>query len=1070
MPPKNDACYDDLLFHRFLEEQIGGQQEAEIAEHIGRCAKCQRALESMAGQDEDWHELKADLAEHQPTLELEANLEEVRSESGSDVSGITKLLGPTDDPTKLGRLGGYEICGVIGRGSAGIVFKALDKRLDRMVAIKILAPGYSSNGSSRKRFEREGRSIAAVRDAHVIPIYGVDEFQGIPFIVMQYMPAGSLHQRLEKQGPLTTKEVVRIGMQIASGLAAAHRQGIIHRDVKPGNVLLEDGIERALVTDFGLARVADEATMTHSGAISGTPQFMSPEQANGAPLDPRSDLFSLGSVMYTACTGHSPFRSETVFGVIKRVCESEPRPIREIQPEIEAWLAAFIRKLQAKRPEDRFESAGEVADLLAQELAHLQSPAVIPRPARTWMKPECEAADRKKRRLSGRAVATLMAVAVIGGSLAWMNNGGMSGGGGQVSGTQVNSGDEGNAGGQVGSGTFVKSVSKFDHVVSHTFDVQPQATLHLRTNRGKLNVTTHRGKQVTLRIAYAVSTHDQQTANKMFAEAKLDFNSDPKLKELGLVEGRDALALITLPDQHAPAHSKSKPVKGTAQASIEIQVPEKFNVDLQTGDGPIQLVDLEGTATLLAKNGKIVAGNMGGDVRFTTLRGSIHAGDLAGNATLRTAGDPIEVGFVSGDLSASTSGGIIRAVGIRGATVASADTGNIQLHSVEGPATLDTTSGEILVRNALEQVHAESKAGSIHVNFANQPLSDSKLFSIAGPITVGLLKDLDINIDAATQVGRVRGPFISRKTAAVQKHLNPDRQSENSTSLMIRSQVGSIDFSYCASRDIELTDKVRENPGAQAWFDRAYRFHMAGEFDESIKAHTRAAEFPQFRGIGTYNAACGLAAKGQTDKAIALLHKAVEYGFDDLAQYRHDEDLADLQDDPRFLEILARIKGRTAAEHLVDNAMNHFYAKEYEAAEKLYRQILIDNPDDEHAALHLGVTLHHLGKLEEAMQFHERAAKSDEYVALGNYNIACVNAIRGNTDQALDALEKSIEAGFSNRSHFQSDSDLDPLRSHPRFIELMLRAEGHGEHEEHGECAEESHGEDIEPADPYHVD
>ena len=334
----------------------------------------------------------------------------------SDILQIQGLLGPTDDPQMLGRLGAYEIAGIVGRGSTGVVFKALDKRLNRYVAIKMLLPAYSGNGPARRRFEREGRSIASVRDEHVIPVFAVDEHHGLPFIVMEYMPAGSLEQRIEDKGTLNTAEVVRVGMQIAQALAAAHKQGIVHRDVKPANVLLATGIERALVTDFGLARILDEASMTHSGAISGTPQFMSPEQARGETVDHRSDLFSLGSVMYAAATGHSPFRSETVFGVIKRVCESTPRPIRETNPTIKGWLCSFIERLHAKDPANRFQTAQEVSDLLSAELAYLQSPAITTRPPRTWRK--ADVAARRRRRTAtlviGAVCVTTVAMVSVG--------------------------------------------------------------------------------------------------------------------------------------------------------------------------------------------------------------------------------------------------------------------------------------------------------------------------------------------------------------------------------------------------------------------------------------------------------------------------------------------------------------------------------------------------------------------------------------------------------------------------------------------------------------------------------
>ena len=169
-------------------------------------------------------------------------------------------------------------------------------------------------------------------------------------------------------------------MQIASGLAAAHAQGLVHRDIKPANILLEDGVERLKITDFGLARAADDASLTRTGVIAGTPQFMSPEQARGEGVDSRSDLFSLGSVMYAMCTGRPPFRAETSYGTLQRICDSQPRPICEINPEIPAWLAAIVAHLHEKDPEDRFQTAQELAGLLEQCLAHLRQPLMVALP------------------------------------------------------------------------------------------------------------------------------------------------------------------------------------------------------------------------------------------------------------------------------------------------------------------------------------------------------------------------------------------------------------------------------------------------------------------------------------------------------------------------------------------------------------------------------------------------------------------------------------------------------------------------------------------------------------------
>src|SRR5262249_51642112 len=173
-------------------------------------------------------------------------------------------------------------------------------------AIKLLSPAYAANGSARKRFIREAQAVAAVKSEHIIGIYDVQKDAQPPYLVMELIDGISLQDKLDKHGPLGVKEILRIGMQIAEGLAAAHKHGKVHRDIKPANILLENGVERVKITDFGLARAVDDASVTQSGTVAGTPMYMSPEQAEGLPIDKRSDLFSLGTVLYAMCTGHSP--------------------------------------------------------------------------------------------------------------------------------------------------------------------------------------------------------------------------------------------------------------------------------------------------------------------------------------------------------------------------------------------------------------------------------------------------------------------------------------------------------------------------------------------------------------------------------------------------------------------------------------------------------------------------------------------------------------------------------------------------------------------------------------------
>jgi CheY-like chemotaxis protein len=279
---------------------------------------------------------------------------------------LAAVLEPAGKPGYLCSLDHYQIMRVAGQGSGGVVLQAFDDALHRVVAIKVLAPEHAGNPNCRLRFLREARAMAAVRNDYVIDVYAVDEIHGIPYLVMEFIAGVSVAQKLEGGVPLDIDEVLRIGYQTASGLAAAHAQGLVHRDIKPTNILLECGKDRVKITDFGLARAADDATLTLHGTVSGTPQFMAPEQAGARPLDHRCDLFSLGSVLYAMCTGRAPFQGETNMAVLKHVCEDQPERIRDLNPITPQWLVCVIERLLSKEPDSRFQTAAEVADILCQ--------------------------------------------------------------------------------------------------------------------------------------------------------------------------------------------------------------------------------------------------------------------------------------------------------------------------------------------------------------------------------------------------------------------------------------------------------------------------------------------------------------------------------------------------------------------------------------------------------------------------------------------------------------------------------------------------------------------------------
>ena len=336
-------------------------------------------------------------------------------------------LTPSTEPGSLGTLGHYEVKRVLGQGGFGTVLKAFDEKLHRMVAIKVLSRQLATTSPPRKRFLREARAVAAIKHENVVQVHSVEE-QPLPYIVMEFVDGSTLQDKMDEAGPIEIPEVLHIGRQIAAGLAAAHALGLIHRDIKPGNILLEKGVvQKVKITDFGLARTADDASLTQSGTITGTPLYMAPEQATGAKLDSRADLFSLGSVLYALACGHPPFRAATTLAVLRRVTEDNPRPLQEIIPETPDWFVAIVDKLLAKDPADRFQTAQGVADMLTLCQSKLHA-GVAPTAVSLGLKPAPvepvakAVPKRKKFPVAAVAAGVVAALTLVAVGLFFLNN------------------------------------------------------------------------------------------------------------------------------------------------------------------------------------------------------------------------------------------------------------------------------------------------------------------------------------------------------------------------------------------------------------------------------------------------------------------------------------------------------------------------------------------------------------------------------------------------------------------------------------------------------------------------
>lgn len=386
-------CPEPDVIRQLLRGQVPETKHGQLATHLELCPDCRDRFESEASHPEfmtDAAPLCRTKLSGSESASLDRLIETLPQQlsSVSDVAAIDEwsvesvrdLLESSNDPNHIGRLDDYEIIEIVGRGGMGIVLRGVDPKLNRVVAIKLLAPELASNPNARKRFFREAQAAAAVSHDHVVTIHAVSDDARLPYLVMEYINGESLEDLVRREGSLSVETILRIGRQIAVGLAAAHEVGLVHRDMKPANILLENGIQKVCITDFGLARAVDDVSMTRTGVVAGTPLYMSPEQADGKAVDHRSDLFSVGSVLYTMCTGRPAFRAESTPGVLKRVCHDEPRPIREVNPEIPEWLSDIISRLMTKDREQRIQNATDLAELFGSHLAHLRDPQNVASP------------------------------------------------------------------------------------------------------------------------------------------------------------------------------------------------------------------------------------------------------------------------------------------------------------------------------------------------------------------------------------------------------------------------------------------------------------------------------------------------------------------------------------------------------------------------------------------------------------------------------------------------------------------------------------------------------------------
>ncbi len=398
---KTEGCPDQQTLLEFLQGRLAPPKLGQCESHLSDCVSCHETLRGLDTSDTLSHYVAEALEDaesasnvsdtqaidglmqrllqpnpQQPFGQRPAADVEIMADRAAEV--LRCIAAPSiGDDDSLGTLGDYQLLRLIGAGGTGVVFMAKDTTLDRLVALKVLRP--SLGELARDRFMAEARLAASIEHDNIVTIYQIGQQDRLAFIAMQWLPGETLESRLVQESGLLDEETVRdfVG-QIAAGLSAAHERQLIHRDIKPANIWICEDTDRIKILDFGLARVTDEdSSFTQTGMLAGTPNFMSPEQARGLELDSRSDLFSLGCVMYQMLAGKLPFSAPTILATLQTIQTESPQPPIAAKPECDQDLSDLTMSLLEKLPGNRLASAQNLIACLETDRAKWPEPVTI---------------------------------------------------------------------------------------------------------------------------------------------------------------------------------------------------------------------------------------------------------------------------------------------------------------------------------------------------------------------------------------------------------------------------------------------------------------------------------------------------------------------------------------------------------------------------------------------------------------------------------------------------------------------------------------------------------------------
>lgn len=382
---QGSACPDTDELQRLANNQMSAAQAFQLQRHLVRCPSCSAMVEALRDATRT---LTTTPAAASPSLIAAptAHITVPAPSPARSPDGGDDFLAPPQGPDELGRLAGYRVLRLLGHGGMGMVFAAEDLHLQRKVALKVMRPQSGEDEDNRKRFLREARLAAALEHENIVTVYQAGEDRGVLFLAMQLLQGQNLEERLSHDRHLPVADVLRIARETAEGLRAAHEKGMVHRDIKPSNLWLETRPERpgkptyrVKILDFGLARDAGGGAdqVTKTGFVVGTAGYIAPEQARGRPPDARSDLFSLGCVLYEACTGACPFQGADAMSRLTALAVEHPASPQHLNPDVPDKLASLVLWMLAKEPDERPRSARDVieaVDAIEKDLGGLSDP------------------------------------------------------------------------------------------------------------------------------------------------------------------------------------------------------------------------------------------------------------------------------------------------------------------------------------------------------------------------------------------------------------------------------------------------------------------------------------------------------------------------------------------------------------------------------------------------------------------------------------------------------------------------------------------------------------------------